>query len=161
METVRRRTHGKPLNRRVRREQPKRTQRPKVTARNPEPNPKSQLPRRPLHVPSADQMDVNVEHGLSRFRSYVEDSAIAVFDSALASDGGGGQVQASNQFRVFRLSFLQATNMLLGNNQHMRRCLRIGVFEGKSVLVFVNFPGGDLAPDDAAEQAVSHELALG
>src|SRR5258705_11252473 len=102
-------------------------------------------------------MDVNVEHGLSRFRCYVEAGAVAVFDSAMASDGGGRQVKASNQLRVFRLSFLQATNMLLGNNQNVRGRLWIDVFEGESVLVLVDFLGGDFAADDAAKEALSHE----
>jgi len=114
------------------------------------------LPRRPLHVPPADQMDMNVEHGLPRFRSHVEDSAVAVFDSALASDGGGGQVKASDELCVFRLSFFQATNMLLGNNQNVRGRLRIDVLEGDRVLVFIYFLGGDFAVDDAAEEAVCH-----
>ena len=36
----------------------------------------------------------------------------------------------------------------------MRGRLRIDVFEGKDMLIFMNFPGRNLAADDAAEKAI-------
>jgi hypothetical protein len=41
--------------------------------------------------------------------------------------------------------------MFLGDNQDMGRALWIQVFEGKGMLVFINFLGGDFAADNTAE----------
>jgi hypothetical protein len=38
--------------------------------------------------------------------------------------------------------------------------LRIAVFEGEDLLVFVDFLGGDLAGDDLAEQAIAHNGSI-
>ena len=53
-------------------------------------------------------MDMEMKHGLPRFRANIGDGAITLLDVALARDLGGGQVAAANHFRIFRLRFLQS-----------------------------------------------------
>src|SRR5579862_1225181 len=67
----------------------------------------------------------------------------------------------ANQFGIVRLSFFQSGKMFLRNHQHMRRCLRIDVFKGINMLVFVNFLGGNLAAKNAAEKAIIRSVAHG
>jgi hypothetical protein len=45
--------------------------------------------------------------------------------------------------------------MLLRDDEHMRRRVRVDVFERKHVLVLVNFLRGNLTAENAAEKAVA------
>lgn len=98
---------------------------------------------------------MQMEDRLSCARSNVEDGPVALLDVALAGDLRGGQMAAADQFGIFGLGFLQSSEMFLGHDQHVRGRLRIDVFEGEDVLVLVNFLRGNLAADDAAEEAVA------
>jgi hypothetical protein len=69
---------------------------------------------------------------------------------------------SSNDLGVCLLSFFESGDVALGDDQHMRGGLRIDVFKREHVRVFVNFLGGNLAPDNPAEKAIAgvrHDLA--
>src|SRR5450631_4328800 len=101
-------------------------------------------------------MHVQVEYGLSGTRSYIQHGAISIFDAALPGHVGGRQMAQADDVRIFRGRLFQTANVFFGNYEDVRRRFRIGVFEGKSVLIFVNFLGWNFTGDDAAEQAIFH-----
>ena len=105
-------------------------------------------------------MYVKVEDGLSRSRPNVQHCSISLFDVALASDLGGGQVALSNNLGIFLLRFLQPCEMFLRDHEDMRGRLRLYVFESENVLVFVNLFRGNFSANDSAEEAirVNHDL---
>jgi len=94
---------------------------------------------------------VHVKHGLAALGSDVKNGTVAVFDATLAADFRGGQVEASDQFGVFGLRFFQSTDMLFRDDENVGGSLRLDVFKGERVLVFVDFLGRNLAADDFAE----------
>lgn len=69
---------------------------------------------------------------------------------------------APNDLGVGFLSFFQSCEMSLGDDQYMGWGLRVDVFKGEYVRVFVNFSGSSFAADDAAEKAmlvgIHHDL---
>src|ERR1700722_17081582 len=98
-------------------------------------------------------MDMQMEDGLSGARADVEYGAVSLLDIALASDLGGGQVAAADEFGIRGLGFFQSREMFFRNNQHVGGSLRIDVLEGEDGGIFIDFFGGNLAPEDAAEKA--------
>jgi hypothetical protein len=58
------------------------------------------LPWGPGQAASAEQVNVEVEDGLSRAGADVDDGAVSLFDVALAGDLGGGEVAAADDFGV-------------------------------------------------------------
>src|ERR1700727_4096061 len=112
------------------------------------------LARRPRQRATAEQVHVQMKHRLSRAGSHVEDGAVSLFDVALAGNLGGREMAAADDLRISRLGFFQSRKVFFRNDQNMCRSLRIDVFEGEDVIVFVNFLGGNFAADDTAEKAV-------
>ena len=94
---------------------------------------------------------MDVKDGLPRFWSDVEHRTIAVFDAALASDFGRHQMKSADQFSALLLRFLQTPHVFLGDDEYVCGRLRIDVFEGECMFVFVNLLGRNLATDDFAE----------
>jgi hypothetical protein len=97
---------------------------------------------------------VEVEDRLSGAGADVEDGAVALLDVALASDLGGGEVAAADDFGIGGLGFFESGKMFFGDDEDVSGGLRVDVFEGEDLVVFVNLLGGDFAGDDAAEEAV-------
>ena len=89
-----------------------------------------------MQIPPAQQVHVQMKHGLSGAGSHVEHSPIAVFNAALARDFRRYQMAPPDDPGMLSRRFLQAANMLLGDHQHMGRGLRVDVLERKCVLVF-------------------------
>jgi hypothetical protein len=58
------------------------------------------LSRGPGQGAAAEQVDVEMEDGLSGAGADVEDGAVALLDVALAGDVGGGEVAAADEFGV-------------------------------------------------------------
>jgi len=100
---------------------------------------------------------VQVKNGLPRTRPDVEHGSVAILDAALACDIGGGELAVADKLGILGQRFFQSADVLLGNDQHVRRSLRINIVEGVGMLVFVNFLGGYFPANDAAEQAVVHD----
>ena len=101
---------------------------------------------------------MQVEYGLSRTGTDVENGAVSLLDVALAGDFGGREVAATDDLGVFGLRFLESGEVLLGDHQHVRGSLRIDVLEGEGVIVHVNFFCGNLAAEDAAKKAVGGRI---
>lgn len=101
-------------------------------------------------------MQVKMKDRLARIRPYVVDRAETMFKFAFMGDFCRYKLAIANQLRIGIRRLINARNMLLGNNQHMRRRLRIDVFKRKGLLVFIDLPGGDPARDNLAEKTVSH-----
>jgi len=110
--------------------------------------------RGPGQPPPAQQMHMEVEDGLSGAGADVEDGAVSVFDVPLAGDLRGDEVAAANDFCVGDLGLFQTRKMFPGNDENMGGRLRMNIFEGEHVIVFVNLFRGKLAADDAAEKAI-------
>jgi hypothetical protein len=96
-------------------------------------------------------MDVHVEDRLATLGSDVEYGTVSIFDATLAAYFRSGQVQASDQIGFFGLRFLQSAHVFLRDDQNVRWGLRLDVFKGERILVFVDFLGRNLAADDFAE----------
>jgi len=105
---------------------------------------------------------MQMEDGLPGARADVEHGAISLLDVAFASDLGGGEMTAPDEFRVRSLGFFQSRKMFFGDDEHVRGRFRVDVFEPKDVLVFINFFRGNFTPDDATEKAagsgIGHSL---
>lgn len=91
---------------------------------------------------------------LSRTRTNIKNGAVSVFDLALAGDFSRREMAAADQFGIVSLGLFQSRKMLLGDDEHVRGRLRIDVFKGQNVLVFMNFLRGNLSSDDAAEKTI-------
>jgi hypothetical protein len=100
-------------------------------------------------------MNVQMENGLPGAGADIEDCAVPLFDVALTCDLGGGQMTAADDFRICFLRFLEPREMALRDDQHMRGSLRVDVFEGKHVRIFVNFLRRNFTPNHAAEKAIA------
>jgi len=100
---------------------------------------------------SADQVDMHVEHRLSGHRPYVQHRAITFFDAALARNSRGCQMARTDNPGICSLGFFQTANVFLRDNKDVGGRLRINVFEGKNLIVLVNFLCWNLSADDAAK----------
>ena len=105
-------------------------------------------------------MYVEMKNGLARTGADVEHGSIAILDAALPRDIGGDELAAADHFCILGRGFLQSTQVLLGNDEHVRRSLRINIVEGIYVLVFVDFLGGYFTLNDAAEQTIVHDTSI-
>jgi hypothetical protein len=103
-------------------------------------------------------MHVQMKNRLPGARTHIQHRSVAVFDRPLARNAGGCQMTATDYFGIIGGGFLQSGDMLFRDNKHVRRTLRIQIFESKGVIVFVNLLGWDFASYDAAEKTVRHEL---
>jgi len=104
-----------------------------------------------LQVAAADEVHVEMEDGLARTRADVQYSAIAILDGALASDVSGGQMATADEFGVLGLCVFQTGEMFLGNDENVSWPLRVEIFEGEGVFIFIDFLRWHFAADDAAE----------
>lgn len=109
-----------------------------------------------MQISASDEMHMEVEDGLTRAWTYIEHRAITIFNAALAGDLRRHQVAAAYGLGIFGCCFLHAPNVFFGNDENVRRGLRINIFEGKGVGVFIDFFGRHFATDDAAEKTVFH-----
>ena len=97
---------------------------------------------------------MNMENGLSGAGTNIQNGPISLLDAAFARNLRGGEMASPNCLSIILLRFLQSGKMPLRNNQNVSGRLRADVLKSINVLVFVNFPGGNLASDDSAEKAV-------
>ncbi len=102
-----------------------------------------------------------MKHRLPCTRAYVNNGAVSVFDVALAGDLGGGKVALSDEFGMVCIRFLQSRKMFFGDNENVSGGLRIDVFKGKNVIVFVDLFRGNFAAEYTAEKAVGRWIGHG
>ena len=84
-------------------------------------------------------MNVQVENGLPSAGADVEDGAVPMLDSALARDLSGREMAAADDLRVCGLGLFQSCEMSFRNNEYVCGRLRMDIFEGENMIVFVNF----------------------
>jgi hypothetical protein len=106
-------------------------------------------------MPSTQEVDMEMKYRLPRSRTHIQHGPISLLDVPLTRNLGRRQVTAADHLGVVSLRLLQASKMLPGDDQHMRRRLGVDVLEGQHVLVLVNFLGRNLAAENAAEEAVA------
>lgn len=109
-----------------------------------------------MHLPSTQQMQVQMENGLARVRAHVVHRAKSVLQLALAGDLCRHKLAIAHQFGIGLGRLINSDNMFLGDDQDVRRRLRLDVFKRKSLFVLINFFGRNFPGDDLAEEAVSH-----
>ena len=97
---------------------------------------------------------MQVKDGLSGAGTNVEDGAVSLLDLALAGDHGSGEMAAADDFCVTAFRFFQSCKMPFGNNQDVRRRLRINILKREDVFIFENLFRRNLAANDAAEEAI-------
>src|SRR5437660_5747930 len=101
-----------------------------------------------------------MKNRLARSRPHIQHRAVAIFNRPLPCNLSRHQVTTPDQLRVFRHGFLQARNMFLRDDQDVGRALRVQIFKGKNMFVFIDFLGGHFAANDPAEQTIRHQLSL-
>src|SRR5512146_116894 len=111
------------------------------------------LARGPAQVTPAQQVQVKVKDRLAGAGADVEDGAVAILDMPVVRQAGGYQVAVADDLGVFGRGFLQADDVLFGDDEQVRGRLRANVFEGQDAIVFVDFLGGEFPAQDAAEEA--------
>ena len=94
--------------------------------------------RRPGHITAGEHMEMQMEHALSRLFANIGDHAETFQPHVLCNFG--------NHFKAVRYDCTvggihrsDRLDMLLGDDQKMRRCLRVDVVKGIALLVLIDF----------------------
>jgi len=111
---------------------------------------------RPGHFAAAENVKVQVRDGFAGVGSVVEDEAESVFEAELFGDFPSFEEQMSKDGVVRHLSFRDARDGLLGDDQDVHRRLRFDVVESDHPVVLVNDGGGNFARDDFFKQRFAH-----
>src|SRR6267143_3944439 len=107
----------------------------------------------PVHRAAAEQVQVQVINGLPRLRPLVHDQAVAVaIDLALVGDPVRHLEEVKEHRGVLRLQVVNGRDVLLRNDEDMRRSDGADIFEGDDLVVAKYFFRGDLSREDLAEQ---------
>ena len=118
-------------------------------------------PRRPGQRPSAEHVQVQVEHRLPGVGVAVEHGAVAALGvAALGGDCRGSPHHRADQAVVRTVEVVQRGDVRSRHDQHMHGRLRVDVLEGHEVVVLEHLLRRNLAGDDAAEQA-AHARSIG
>jgi hypothetical protein len=100
-------------------------------------------------VASAENVDVQVRHGLAAVRAVVDDEPEAVWrQTQLVRDFGGLEQNVSEQLPVFSLRLADSRNDFFRKNQNMHGRLRVDVADGENQIVFIDNRRRNLAGDD-------------
>lgn len=99
---------------------------------------------------------MQVEYGLSRLSSVVDDGSEGLADSLLLGDFGRGDEQSTQDLLIFVGSGRQSRKMTLWNQQNMGRGLRIDVPKRQSIVILPNHICFHFLVCDLTENAVSH-----
>ena len=118
------------------------------------------LSRGPGERASAEQVDVEMIHGLAAVLAGVDHHAVALGQALLAGDLGGGPQQVAEQRAVALIGIGQRGDVFARRHQHMHRRLRVNVREGVAELVLVDRRGGDASVNDLAKEATHSETSV-
>lgn len=101
-------------------------------------------------------MQVNVEDCLARVLVAVEDKTVSRFGNLeFFRKCLGDQNQPSDQQGSFSGNIVNPFDMLLGNNNHMDRCLGSNVIKGNYIVVFIQDCATNFTGNNFAENALS------
>ena len=116
----------------------------------------SALARRPVHLAPAEDVQMQVIHGLAAFRTSVYDHAETsgqrLFRRYLSSDAHQVAEQRFVLFHGVRLRL----DVLLRHDEQVHWSNRLDVAEGDALLVFIEFLCRDFAGGDAAKDTFAH-----
>jgi len=111
--------------------------------------------RGPCEFSAGQQMEVNMENGLTCVMAIIDDHTITVFiKPLLGSNGPGNEEQVPDDFTVRNANAMNICDMFFGHDERMDRRLGIEILKSDRVFIFVNNRCGDLFLDDPAKQAV-------
>ncbi len=110
--------------------------------------------RRPGHVPSAQQVDVQMFNSLPTIGSCIDDTSIAPVQVQRARQFGDGSVHVADQCIVRPDSLSERNNVAARNDQYMRRRLRVHVGEGHHLVIFKQQLCRDFSGSDFAENTI-------
>ena len=113
------------------------------------------LTGRPGHIAPAQNMEVQVEHGLARLLADVGDDAVAVHTQLLRHLGDDLE-DVGHHGAVFGGDSSGGSDVGLGNHQEVSRSLRVNVVKGEALLILVDFVGRNVAGNNLAEQTIGH-----
>ena len=100
---------------------------------------------------------MQVRHGFAGVGAVVEDEAVAAFFQAeFLRDFGGFEQQMAEGLMIFGAGFGEARNRFPGNDQNMRRRLRIDVAEGDDLVVLEDDVRRNFAGDDFFKESFAH-----
>ncbi len=105
-------------------------------------------------MPPAQQVQMQVMNGLAAVRAGIDDQSMSVAELMRAGKVRSYGHQMPQQRRMFFRNVGKRGEMLLRDDEQMRRCLRVNVGKGDALGIFVKELGGDNAGDDLAEEAI-------
>jgi hypothetical protein len=109
---------------------------------------------------ATNQMHMKVEDRLARFRADIQYRAIAIFDSAIAGNAGGGKVAEAYQFGFFGRGFFESGDVFFGDYKNVSWTLRVKILKREDLIIFVNFLRRHFAANNAAKKTIGHGLIL-
>jgi hypothetical protein len=118
------------------------------------------LSRRPAARAAAQQVYVEMIHGLAAVRAGVDDHPIALGEALGAGNLGDGPEQVAEESAVTLFALGQRDDVLAGSDQHMYRRLRMKVREGVALIVLVDGGRGYASVNDLAKEATHGETSV-
>src|SRR6266849_10801 len=109
---------------------------------------------RPSEIAAAEQMQVQMEYGLAGALAAVQNGSVPIEKIPFAGELRRYKLQFSQDRLIFGRGVGQRFEMFARTNQDVRGSLRIDVFEGKKIGIFVHNLRWDLFRRDLAEKAV-------
>ena len=104
---------------------------------------------------------MQMRHGFAGVGAVVEDEAIAAgFQAKFFRDLRSFEQQMAEDLMVFRFRFAEARDRLFGDQENVRRCLRVDVAEGDDLVVFIDNVRRDFAGDDFFKKCFAHGLVV-
>ena len=95
-------------------------------------------------------------HRLPGVLPLVDDEAVAIVKAQAFRDVRDVDKALLDELRLFGVHVGKGGKVRFGHHQHVHLGLRVDVFEGDHVFVFIHLLRGDLPRSDLAENAVFH-----
>ena len=112
------------------------------------------LARRPFHVPSAKQVQVEVANSLAALFAGIDNDPVASVQLLLPGDLSRNSYQVTHQSCILGRRFRGRTDMPLWNDECMGRGLRINVGEANTEFILVDTACRNGSTDNFAEQTI-------
>ena len=116
------------------------------------------LSRWPVHPASAENMKVDMIDRLAAFRiavGYYPESPFS--DPLIFCYFIGNRYQVADQAAVLLPDIHNRRDMLFRDHQRMNRRLRVYIFEGKGMLILIDYSRRYFFVDDLTEYAIAHK----
>src|SRR5690349_19537365 len=111
----------------------------------------TRLTRRPRHLTTTEQVEMQVKDALPRVRARIDhDPEAALRDSLVAGELTRRHKNLADDRAVFRFNIENTRDMFARNDEKMNRRLGIDVPEDHHVIVLIDDVGFDFSADDTA-----------